>query len=93
MKPAAVQPVGKQDEREPSLAERLQAERERLFGAMSIINAVAASAQSVEAEGDPELGVDALRVAHDLVDRVASELEAIADEHGGVNAALPEVRP
>ena len=54
---------------------------------------MAASAQSVEAEGNPELGVDALRVAHDLLDNVASELEVIADEHGGVDAELRDLRP
>ena len=76
-------PARKQDEHRSALAERLDAEREKLFKAMSVVAVVRAGCKSVEMERDPELAVDALQAAYDILDQAAGELQVIGNEHGG----------
>ena len=67
----------------PSLAERMQEERERLFKAMSIIACCRlACASLLRHGGDLELTTDALQAAYDFIDATAGELERAAGEFG-----------
>lgn len=61
-----------------ALAQHVNAERDRLFKAMSIIACCRlACASLLHQEGNPELMVDALQAAYDLVDATAGGLEII----------------
>ena len=92
-KPAAIQPANKLRERIPTLAERVNAERERVFKAMSVVAVVRAACASVDMDRDPEIAEDALQAAYDILNEVAGELQVIRDEHGGVDAELRDARP
>jgi len=61
-----------------ALAQHVNAERDRLFKAMSIIACCRlACASLLDQRGNPELMVDALQAAYDLVDATADGLEVI----------------
>ena len=67
----------------PSLAERMQEERKRLFKAMSIVACCRlACASLLQHGGDLELTTDALQAAYDFIDATAGELEVIGNEVG-----------
>jgi len=61
-----------------ALAQHVNVERDRLFKAMSIIACCRlACASLLDQTGNPELMVDALQAAYDLVDATADGLEGI----------------
>lgn len=64
----------------PSLAERVQAERERLFKAHSIVECCRLSTATKLEVGDPEYMTPALEVIGDLLNETASALELIGDD-------------
>lgn len=90
--PAVARAVDKR-ERQPSLAERLDAERGKVFKGMAIVDIVRVACHAVGVERDPELVTFALQAAYDLLDDAASGMEAIRDEHDDGDVALRAVRP
>jgi hypothetical protein len=74
----------------PSLAQRLDAERRKVFAAMAVIDVTRVACHS--AGLDAELAGLALQAAYDIFDETAGELEAIRDAYNGARTARPEVR-
>jgi hypothetical protein len=74
------------------LAERLQLEREQLFRAMSVVTCCRLACASKFANDDPEVMVDALQVAYDLIDQAAGQLGVICDEQDGDDVARGKER-
>lgn len=66
----------------PSLAERLQAQREQLFKAMSIVECCKYASATLYEVDDSEYMVPAFDTICDLLDTSAGELERIASECG-----------
>lgn len=64
----------------PSVAELIQAEREQIFQAMSVVDICSAACHSPEMDDDPERMKYALKAAYDILNRAAGELGMIADE-------------
>jgi hypothetical protein len=64
----------------PSIAERVQAQRERLFKAMSIVECCKYASATLYAVDDSEYMVPAFDTICDLLDTSAGELELIATE-------------
>jgi hypothetical protein len=61
-------------------AERLDAEREKLFKVMSIAECCRLACASKLVHDDPEVMVYALQAAYDLLDEAAGTLQVIRDE-------------
>lgn len=70
---------------QPSLEERLQAERDRLFKAVSIIECCKYATASLMHMSDSEYMVPAFEAACDLLETSAEELGRIVDESAGRN--------
>ena len=66
----------------PSLTKRVDLARRNVFKAMSIVACCRLACASLIANTDPEVGVEALQAAYDILGDAADELEAIHDEHG-----------
>lgn len=66
----------------PSLAERLQAQREQLFKAMAIVKCCKYASATLYEVDDSEYMVPAFDTVCDLLDTSAGELERIASECG-----------
>lgn len=66
-------------EPETKLAERVQAERERLFKASSIIACCRLACASKLIRDDPEMMADALQASCDLIGTACAGLESLAD--------------
>lgn len=64
----------------PSLAERVQAQREQLYKAMSIVECCKYASATLYAVDDSEYMVPAFDAVCDLLDTMAGELERIASE-------------
>lgn len=64
----------------PSLAERVQAQREQLYKAMSIVECCKYASATLYAVDDSEYMVPAFDTVCDLLDTAAGELERIASE-------------
>lgn len=67
----------------PSLAERVQAQREQLFKAMSIVECCRYASATLYDVDDSEYMVPAFDTIRDLLDTSAGELERIASECEG----------
>ena len=69
------------DDNAQSLAERIQAEREKLFGAAGIVDCCIYASDSMLARkrGRPNL-LSALEAAHEVINCTASMLEEFCDE-------------
>lgn len=65
-----------------SLTKRVDVARGSVFKAMSIVACCRLASASLITNGDPEVGVEALQTAYDLLGDAADEMEAIQDEHG-----------
>jgi hypothetical protein len=64
------------------LTKRAGVARRNIFKAMSIIACCRLACASLITDHDPEVGVEALQAAYDLLGDAADEMEAIHDEHG-----------
>lgn len=64
----------------PSLAERVQAQREQLFKAMSIVECCKFATATLLAVDDSEYMIPAFEAICDLIDSSTEELERIASE-------------
>lgn len=64
----------------PSLAERLQAEREQIFKAISIVESCKNATATLLEVNDSEYMIPAFEAVCDLLDTSAGELERIIDE-------------
>lgn len=69
------------DARGPPFRERIEAERRRIFSAMSIIDCCRYVHEYLSTHDDESPDITgALVVAHELLDQVASELGCLADD-------------
>lgn len=71
---------GRVSTHEPLYTERIEAQRSKLFSAISIVACCRLSCTSRAANKDPEIMEEALQVAEDLINQAAGEMGVIADE-------------
>jgi hypothetical protein len=68
---------------EPLYTERIEAQRSKLFSAISIVACCRLSCTSRAANKDPDILEEALQVAEDLINQAAGEMGVLAEELDG----------